>query len=52
MYLDQPRSQILVYDDVVTIQLKTVAVIDHHILASLHFTTSWHNFSLNAWCRK
>lgn len=44
IYLDQPRSQVLVYDDVITIKLKTVTVVDHHILASLHFITSWHGF--------
>lgn len=45
MYLDQPRSQILVYDDVITIKLKTVAVVDHHILASLHLMKPWHGFN-------
>ena len=35
-YLDEPWPQGLVYDNVISIQLKAVPVIDHHILAGLH----------------
>lgn len=38
-YLNQPRFQVLVYDDVIPVKLETMAIIDHHILTSLHFST-------------
>lgn len=36
LYLNEPWLQTLIYDYVISIQFKAVAVIDHDILASLH----------------